>query len=584
MAKALLICHRDRFSPESDEELTRLTAKLFPEHIEPRAPSIARAGALVSVVANPGPSLRRDGVSVALGVLESDRAWSTPRTPVPDGSFALFRADEDWVELVADAAASRTIWYAMTDDVFVASTSQRAVVSVLGDFRPNIEAAAWLMSSGALGPGRGWDLRIERVPPGGRVLLHRASWRLDTHESPISFDSSDDASDPLERGRRLEAIVDDVAARLELDYSRWVVPLSGGADSRGLLLALGRARRGYGGLKCITWGRRAALDEPGNDARIARELAERLGVDHDYFVVEATTEPRERFLERYLVAGEGRADAMGGYVDGFAVWQRLYSAGVEGVIRGDEAFGWKAVRSEADVRESVQLTTLEDVCGEQAARELGLPAQLVPDALARRAGESLAAWRDRLYQLYRLPVTLAALTDLKTSYVEVVNPFLYGRVLAYARTLPDELRTNKRLWRSVVDAWSPGVPYATRAAVPPPRTLTGDAEMLSLMLDELGSARTAALFGAAAAKAVRAALETSMRRSVLSELVSTRSRFGRALRRAKKRFVGRLHVDSFALAFRMVVAARMCAMLGDDAAAARRDREGLSEAKREVIR
>ena len=581
MAKALFICRRDGFPPESDDELSQLMSRLFPEHIEPRPPSIARAGAVVSVIGNPGPSVRRDGVSIALGVLEADGSWSVPRTQVPDGTFALFRADGDHVELVADAAASRTIWYAMTDDVFVASTSQRAVVSVLGDFRPNLEAAAWLMSSGALGPGRGWDMRVERVPPGGRVLLRRASWRLETHEPRISFDGTDDAAHPNERARALEAIVDDVVARLELDYSRWIVPLSGGVDSRGLLLALGRARGGYGGLKCITWGRRSALDEPGNDARIARELAERLGVDHDYFVVEATKEPRDRFLERFLVAGEGRADAMGGYVDGFAVWQRLHDGGVEGVIRGDEAFGWKDVRGEADVRESVHLTTLEDVCGERAARELGLPSQRIPDALARRSGESLAAWRDRLYQQYRLPVTLAALTDLKTSYVEVVNPFLYARVLAHARALPDRLRTNKRLWRDVVDAWSPDLPYATRAAVLPPRTLTADPEMLVLMLDELGSARTAALFGPAAARTVRAALEASMHRWTLNGLVSKRSRVGRVLRRAKKRFLGRLHVDDVALAFRMLIAARMCAMLADDAAASsvRRERKHVSIAK-----
>src|SRR5690606_248247 len=219
-----------------------------------------------------------------------------------------------------------------------------------------------------------------------------------------------------------------------------------------------------------------------------------------------------------------------------------------------------------DVLESVHLTTLEDVCGTRAARDLGLPSQHVPDALARRHDESLAAWRDRLYQQYRVPVMLAALTDLKTSYVEVVNPFLYARVLACARKLPDELRTNKRLWRGMVDAWSPDVPYATRAAVPAARALTADAEMLALMLDELGSARTVELFGAAAAGRVRSALEASMRRAALGGLASHRSRFGRLFRRAKKRVVGRLHVDSFALAFRMLIAARMWSMLRRDAA------------------
>lgn len=567
MAKALLICHRHPLpSTVSDDDLSWLMAGLFPEHITPRAPVIARANGLVSVVANPTGSGRREGASVALGVLEADPHWSRPRADVPDGCFALFRADDEHVELVADASASRTIWYAKTDDLFVASTSQRAVVAVLGDFCPNLEAAAWLLSSGSLGPGGGWDSRVERVPPGGRILLRRRSWRLDVSAPQVSIAAAAGLGDSRDLGRELEALVDDVAASLELDFSRWLVPLSGGVDSRGLLLALGRARGGFDGVRSITWGRRAALDESGNDARVARDLAERLGVEHDYFVVEATAEPRERFLERFLVAGEGRVDAMGGYVDGFAVWKRLYDAGVEGVIRGDEAFGWKAVRSDADVLESVHLTTLEDVCGTRAARDLGLPSQHVPDALARRHDESLAAWRDRLYQQYRLPVMLAALTDLKTSYVEVVNPFLYARVLAFSRGLPDALRTDKRLWRGMVDAWSPDVPYATQVAVPAPRALTTDAEMLALMLDELGSARTAELFGAAAVGPIRSALEASARRAALSGLASDRSRIGRLFRRAKRRLLGRLHVDSFALAFRMLIAARMCRMLTGDAA------------------
>src|SRR5690606_37984910 len=107
---------------------------------------------------------------------------------------------------------------------------------------------------------------------------------------------------------------------------------------------------------------------PGNDASIARELAERVGVAHEYLVVEATAEPRERFLERFLVAGEGRIDSLGGYVDGFDIWKRLYDAGVEGIVRGDEAFGWKPVRTERDVRDSVRLTLLEDILGTRAAQ------------------------------------------------------------------------------------------------------------------------------------------------------------------------------------------------------------------------
>lgn len=526
-----------------------------------------RADGLVSVIADPDGSARRDGAGFSIGVFEPDQQWSLPRAPAPEGCFALFRADDEHVELVADAAATRTIWYAKTEDLFVASTSQRAIVAMLGSFRPNPEACAWLLSSGTLGPGRGWDSRVERVAPGARVLLRRSSWRLEVRETRIAVTPPADAPDPSEQRRRLQALVDDVVGKLELDFSRWRVPLSGGVDSRGLLLALRHAPRSAHAVKCITWGRRAAREEPGNDARIARELAERLGVEHEYLVVEATSEPRERFLERFLVAGEGRVDSIGGYVDGFDVWKRLREAGVEGVIRGDEAFGWKRSRTELDVRESVQLTLLEDIFGVRAARDLGLSAQRIPEALEKRPDESLPAWRDRLYQQFRLPVMLAALTDLKTPYVEVLNPFLYARVLAQARKLPDELRTDKRLWRSMVDAASPDLPYATRSAVPSPRAFVQDAEMIELILDELASARAVDLFGATAVRLVRADLEAWLKgRTGVSTLAASRSRIGRFVRNAKKRLIGRLHADPFALAFRMLIASRMGSMLHDDAA------------------
>ena len=47
---------------------------------------------------------------------------------IPDGSYALFRSDENKVELITDVVGSRTIWYVRTEDAFIASTSQRAII------------------------------------------------------------------------------------------------------------------------------------------------------------------------------------------------------------------------------------------------------------------------------------------------------------------------------------------------------------------------------------------------------------------------------------------------------------------------
>ena len=44
---------------------------------------------------------------------------------------------------MSDILASRTIWYAMDENMLIASTSQRAIISFLGEFRLNRSAVAW---------------------------------------------------------------------------------------------------------------------------------------------------------------------------------------------------------------------------------------------------------------------------------------------------------------------------------------------------------------------------------------------------------------------------------------------------------
>ncbi|HJW75750.1 MAG TPA: hypothetical protein VJ787_08805, partial [Thermoleophilia bacterium] len=69
----------------------------------------------------------------------------------PDGSFVIVRDGRRFLELVSDIVGSRTLWYVLTDQAFLASTSQRALVALLGDFALSRVAVAWMLSSGSLG-------------------------------------------------------------------------------------------------------------------------------------------------------------------------------------------------------------------------------------------------------------------------------------------------------------------------------------------------------------------------------------------------------------------------------------------------
>jgi len=544
-----------------------LNRKLAGDNIDPRPPAFVSHAGISAAVFNPSPTTRRHGASVAIGTLLEPRDdWHVPRAPLPDGSFALLRADDTHIELAADSVGSRTVWYALTNQELIASTSQRAIVTLLGSFEPNRNALPWMLSSGTLGPTAAWDARLHRLQPGERVVLDRARWRLESRVEPVVF-AADEATSRNTHLERLRAAVIETCRRWSFDARKWVLTLSGGADSRSLLCLL-RER----GIQTVTWGLPDSTEQDGNDAQIARKIANALAVPHRFFAIDSRADAPEVVLERFLATGEGRVARISGYVDGFGIWKTLFDEGYDGVIRGDEAFGSISVSSPYQTRYIASLTTLADFFQAEEREAFELPEQPLPESLARGRHETLATWRDRLYQQFRVPTLLAGLTDLKTAYVDVGNPLLARSVLEYVRALPDDLRTEKQLWHEIVDAQLPNVALATRVAIPSLTDFVSEPRVVALLLDELTSDHARSVFAPlllarccaalrTAVGAQRAAPRESSYRPALSRVVPPRLR---AIVRNWR--VTRPSIDPLVLAFRAFVASRMHALLRADAA------------------
>jgi hypothetical protein len=498
-----------------------------------------------------------------------------PGAALPDGSFALLRADDTHVELAADGTASRTLWYALTDHELIASSSQRAIVTLLGSFEGNRAVLPWMLSTGTLGPTGGWDARLTRVQPGERVVLDRARWRLRSSIEPASFAPDASLSRAAHR-ERLRSSVANACDHWSFDAREWVLTLSGGADSRSLLYLL-RDR----GIGTVTWGLPDTADQEGGDVQIARAVARALAVPHRFFAIESHAHAPEVVLERFIALGEGRVDSISGYVDGFEIWKTLFEHGYGGVIRGDEAFGWVPVRSEYAVRSTTNLATLADFLSAKELDSFELPPQTVPEALQRGRGETLATWRDRLYQQSRIPSCLAALTDLKTGYLEVGNPLLTRSVLTCVRALPDELRTDKRLWLEIVAAQLPQIPLARRVAIPSVTDFLTDRPVLELLQDELASQRALALFAPPLLARCRAALRAALPKA--SRPTRRRdwrdSRLAAAVPAPVRAAIRGLRttrpcIRPLTLAFRAFIAARAHARLAADAAVTLAEHDG----------
>lgn len=273
--------------------------------------------------------------------------------------------------------------------------------------------------------------------------------------------------------------------------------LSGGFDSRAILCFLKSNKKSSEKFKTITWGLSESINEKGNDAKVAAELARTLNVQHSYFHTDISHEPIEQIIDRFILCGEGRIDQLAGYMDGLEIWRRLAAEeAVYGVIRGDEGFGWLPVSSELTVKYTIGCALCSDYANlENISRDFGLPEQEFPLELQRQSEESLESWRDRLYHSFRLPTILAALSDIKYSYVEVINPLLSKLILQQVRKLPDELRTNKSLFKEIVQAISPNIPYASKDANATPKDLLKKKEIVEVINTKLQAEYARQIFG-----------------------------------------------------------------------------------------
>jgi hypothetical protein len=461
MAKGIYCCFREGIPGTARNKLHAICKRLEPDNIRPPSPLIHTAGRIAYGIMNPPKSILKNGNSLLLGQLFGTCSdWHVPMAEFADGSYALFRDDDNYCEIVSDPVASRTIWYFMNNDLFVASTSQRAIIMLLGSFEFDDRIIPWMLSTGTLGPSFSWDRRIRRVPPDSSVILNKKTWSLSEKVNIAEFRTirrtDRDHEDLLRKSLR------ETFENLKPDFKYWVLPLSGGYDSRGILCLLREAGTDFGKLRTITWGLKSSLHIKGNDAIVARKLAEKMNVSNTYYENDLTDEPVHKIVERFILLGEGRIDGISDYLDGFRMWKNIFEDGIEGIIRGDENFGCKPYSSSLAVRINEGCTLCTDLDNLKDYKKYGFPDQKIPDHLNWQDGDSLNVWRDKLFHSVALPTEFSALSDLKFSYVEQINPLLSKRILKQVREMPDRLRTGKFMFKKIVDSMSPDIEYATK--------------------------------------------------------------------------------------------------------------------------
>jgi hypothetical protein len=489
----------------------------------------------------------------------------------PHGTFALVRWDARSVELVADVCASRTLWFTSTSDLFLASTSQRALVALLGSYEHEPEAVSWMLSSGTLGPEVSWDARLRRLAPSARITLDRAPWTISGRLETVAYPSC--IGDRATNIARVRSALLSTCAAFKPDLDRWPLALSGGVDSRVLLAAfsdVGRLPR------CITWTTRASLRDPLSDVSIARIVARRLKAEHEIIFLEPQAGAADQALDRFVAADEGRNDDLVAYVDGMEMWRALFDAGVEGIVRGDECSGvtWRPPSHEL-TRQVVVGPMVDDYPAGHLIRDLGLAPQSIPVRLRPRPNEDRVYYRQRMIEQGYIAGAASGLNGVKARYVEIANPHLSRRVIDSVHALPPELLRGKTAMVALARATTPLIPAARSGSTPSLTKFMGSEEFIAILVGELTDPGIERVLPGDGAARVLAALIT-----IAPAIPSLRERVKRAVKRAGtampadvwqriKPPQNAVHLQAPRLALRVLLASRAVRRFEEDARALR---------------
>jgi hypothetical protein len=554
VAQFVLVCDRAaRQAGARAAALEECARALWPPGVVPAPTKLAEDGSLALALVNPNEGVTLRGTSLCLGrILDTPGAWWRPGLSPPDGTYSLIRCSPDEVEIVADLAASRGVWYYHDPDVFLASSSQRALVTLLGSFELEPAAVTWMVTSGSLGPLPSYDRRLRRVSPDGTVKLDRHTWELDVRSRWEPYQPQDLSDE--EHVRRLNDAVVETCAYLVPDVERWPVLLSGGYDSRTILVGLLQAGARP---RCVTWGFEASLRDERSDAAVASRLAGEVGARHDFFRLDGRPGRTAEALERFVTVSEGQLPDFTMYADALETWETLAAEGCVGVVRGDN-HGWGYLgefSSDLNVRHHCGADLLDDYAPSHPIRRLGLPRQSWSAELTRRDGEDLLGYRDRLQHSLFIPSRISPLNHLKAPYLEIVNPLQARRVADVVASLPERLRVHPGALARALDVHGPAVPFASLPAATLHQILAAAATR-EVIAEGLRTATARRLFDAPALEAVARELVSPPRRPGRARAARTlRAMVPRRVLNVAMPMVG-ARLDSREMALRMFVAAR----------------------------
>lgn len=465
--------------------LAQLEKLLIPAQINPNPPITIESEGILAHIFNPVGFELVSKMSICTGILfDNQDKWDQVGATTPDGNYSIIRADDTYVEILSDFQATHTIWYYFDDEKLIISSSQRAIIALLGNYMPSRTAVSWMISSGTLGPGYSWDSRLKALRPSELIKLDRNNWNLSCNFTDVKFDPKE-----LPEDAHVQAYVQaatEIIKSLPKGIS-YIQQLTGGFDSRMLLMCILATERNID--EYLTLGLESSKQTKLSDADIARRLCDKYRLNWQYHPTDFRMMDFEYFFDEFFQLGEGRLDNLERMQFGTQVWSNMFNKGRQVVIGGSDGFRTqKHYKTEKFIQLQKRLIRVVDISN--LPDRLKSSFQLdIPEYLRKKDKETLTCYYHRLSQEYFAPYADAALNDFILPYMTIVNPLESKRVLEVMRRIPDKYRANKKCIKKYLRKNNLGLPFDKHVSIQRTHFLLEQEELYNHILTYLKSVK-----------------------------------------------------------------------------------------------
>lgn len=414
-------------------------------------------------IANPTGVVKCSGSNVLIGLCFPDSQDWQKTGEMPDGNYVIKRENDSSIEFVTDYQATKSLWYYHDDKFFIVSSSQRMIIYLLGDFVLNTQAVLWMISSGTIGYGNSWDMRIKSIPSSAILSLDKEKWEIKLKSEPVSYRSN---RLTLKANIRLfDNIINLVFSNLQIEESKSIMSLTGGFDSRTNLLFL---KEKYPEIRLMTFGIKTTIENRYSDLYVAKKLAARYNLRWTMYDTSLDYYDLEEFFNSFVSIGEARIDMIDREIDNFNWKADVFNSGYDILINGMD--GLSSQHPYSNQRLNLQLRKLFHLHDYENIPKyfIILGEQIIHEDLFRRENETWPQFYHRINQIFFNPYADSSLNEILNAYVDTINPLLSKSIINFEREVPDDQRIRKIIAKKLVYSKDDsGIPFNDKTSVYP---------------------------------------------------------------------------------------------------------------------